>query len=80
MKSKHFQMHFLEWKSLYFDFNLSEICSQIFNLHWVGINSGDGSVLKRQQAITWTNVDQVSWYHLVSLNLSELNNDVKDNW
>ena len=51
-----FQMHFHQWKKLYFDLNFFEVCA---NWQKVSIVLGDGLALNRQ-AITWPNVD---WVH-----------------
>ena len=48
-------MHFLEWKFLYFDENVTEIFSPGFNQYYSSIDSDNGLVLARQQAIIWTN-------------------------
>ena len=53
-----FQIHFLEWKLLYFDSNLT-VCSHRSNWQDVIIGSDNGLVHNRWQAITWTNDDQV---------------------
>ena len=40
-------------------FNSFEVCSQLFNWQLIIISSGNGMVLTSQQAIIWTNDDQV---------------------
>ena len=52
---RYIQMHFLEWKSLYFDSNFTEVCSQWFNSQCVSIGWCNGLAPSRQQAIMWTN-------------------------
>ena len=46
-------------KILYFDSNLTEVCSQGSNWQYVNIGSGNGMALNRQQAITQTNAEPV---------------------
>ena len=48
-----FQLHFLEWKYLNFDWSFSEICSQGSNEQEALIGSDNGLALKRYQAIIW---------------------------
>ena len=52
---RHFETHFLEWKSLYSDYNFTEICSQGSNLQYSSMGSDNGLVPARRQAIIWTN-------------------------
>ena len=55
---QHFQMHFIEWKCLYFKSNFTEVSSLGSSWQEVNIGSGNGLAPRRRQAITWTNDDQ----------------------
>ena len=46
MEAGHFQMHVLDCKSRYFDWDFIEICYQMFNELYVNTGSGNGLVLK----------------------------------
>ena len=61
IRSRHFQIHFLEWKGLYFDSNFTEGCYYVSNWQEVCIGSGNYLAPNRRQAITLTNVDPVYW-------------------
>ena len=61
LRRRHFQMHFHEWKVLYFDSNFTEVCSWKSNWQNVGIGSGSCMAPNRRQAITLTNADPVRW-------------------
>ena len=51
---RHFKMHFLEWISLYFDLNFSEVCS-LWSRWWLAnIGSDNSLVLYNWQGIIWT--------------------------
>ena len=68
-----FWMHFLEWKSLYFNSNFTEMCSQQPKCQYAGIGSENGVVPNRQQAIIWTKGALVYMRHLALMSLeSEL--------
>ena len=41
-RRRYFQMHFREWKVLYFDSNFTEVCSYGSNWQHVSIGSGNG--------------------------------------
>ena len=59
-------MHILEQIA----FILMQILKKFVSEGPVDIGSGNGLVLKRQQAITWTNVDRVHddvWHHQASM-------------
>ena len=56
---RHFQLHFLGWKPLYFDSNFAEIYYKESIWQYVSIVSGDGLAPVRRQAIVWTNDDPV---------------------
>ena len=66
---RNFQMHFIEWKVLYFDSNFTELCWQ-----WVTIASGNGWAPKRRQVIIWTNADPV--HRRIYATLGGLNNQL----
>ena len=51
----HFQMHFLEWICINFDWGFTEICSQGSNQQYSSIGLDNGLVLSRRQAIILTN-------------------------
>ena len=64
---QHFQMHFHEWKFLYFDSNFTEVCSQGVNRQKVSVGSGNGLAPNRRQAIIWTNADPGLWRKYAAL-------------
>ena len=68
----HFQLHFHEWKVLYFDSNFTEVCFLGPNWQKVIITSGNGLAPNRRQAITWSNVDPVLWRIYAALGGDEL--------
>ena len=51
----HFQMHFLEWKCMNFDWDFTEVCSLGFSWQYSSIGSDNGLAPTRRQAIIWTN-------------------------
>ena len=61
------------WQYLYFGSNFTEIYSYKSSWPWVSIGSGIGNdlALNRHQTITWTNVDQDAWHHVVALGLND---------
>ena len=59
--SQHFQMHFHEWKILYFDKNFTEVCSSGSNWQYCSIGLHNGLAPNRRQAIIWTNADPIHW-------------------
>ena len=66
--TQHFQMHFVEWKVLYFDSNLNELGSRGFNwdnwfMGWLHV--------KKMQAITQTNDNEIPLWYMVSLGHEE---------
>ena len=67
-----FQMHFLEWKCLNFNWNFTEVCSQGSNWQFSSIGSDNGLAPNRRQAVIWTNVVQGCRRIDVVLSLSEL--------
>ena len=56
---RHFQMHFYEWKDLYFDTKFTEVCYYGSRWQYISIGSGNGLASNRRQAIIWTNDDPV---------------------
>ena len=58
---RQLQMHFLEWKWQNTDSIFIEICSQISNVWYTSIGSGNGLAPNRRQAIAWTNADPDHW-------------------
>ena len=68
----HFAMHFLEWKSLYFDSNFTEVFTQGSSWQYPSIGSGCGLVRIRWQANTWINDDTVHWCIYLSFSLNIL--------
>ena len=85
---RNFRVHFHEWKVLYFDSNLTEVCSKGFNwqyisigsLNWVSMGSGNGSSPVRRQAITWTNAYPVHWRMYAALGGDELDCGIATSW
>ena len=59
-------------KSLYFDFNLSEVCSKESKWHYINIGSGYGFVHSRCHAITWSNDNPFQEYKYAFPGLNEL--------
>ena len=55
-RRRYFQMHFHEWKLLYFYQNFAEVCS---NWQYPSSGSGNGLTPNRRQAIIWTNADPI---------------------
>ena len=66
-----FQMHFIEWKYLNFEYNLAEVCSEGCNWQQYNIDSYNGFALNRRQGIVWTYV-VIGYRHISALGLSEL--------
>ena len=69
---QYFEMHLHGWKVLYFDSNFTEVCSKGSNWQQVSTGSGNGLVLNRWQAITWTNAGPVHWHIYAALGTDEL--------
>ena len=69
---RHFEMHFHEWKFLYFELNFTQVCSQGSNSQYPSIGSDNGLAPIRRRAIIWTNVDPVHSRIHASLGLNEL--------
>ena len=59
-------MYFHERKALCVNSNFTEFCYRWFSLQYVGTGPGNGSVPTKQQVIAWTNVEEVSWCHIMS--------------
>ena len=59
-RRQYFQMHFLEWRHVNFDYHFTKVCSCGPKQY---SNSGlvNGLVPTRRQAITWTNDGQFTW-------------------
>ena len=66
------EMHFCEWKVLYFDRNFTEVCSYESNWQYPSIGLDNGLVPNRQQAIIWTNAELIYWHKKVALGGDEL--------
>ena len=64
-RRRYFQMHFCEWKVLYFDENFIEVCSY-------GIGLYNGLASNRRQAVIWTNADLIRWRIYAALRGDEL--------
>ena len=77
---RHFQMHFLEWKLLYFKLNFTEVCSQGSNWQYASIGSDNGWVPIRWQAIICNNVGLVYWSIYTSLGLDGLKKSHMFSW
>ena len=69
---QYFQMHFHEWKVLYFDLNFTEVFSQVSNWQWPSIGSDNGLAPNRRQAIIWTNAEWIHWHIYAALGGDEL--------
>ena len=67
-----FQMYFLQWKYQNFNWNFTEICSQVSNWWYASIGSDNGLALMQRQAIIWTNDDLVYWHMYASPGLNAL--------
>ena len=59
-------MHFLEWKSLNFNKNSTDVTSLGYIRKAVSIVSGKGMVPNKWQAITSNNADQDKWCQIIS--------------
>ena len=70
---RHFQMHFREWKILYFDLNFTKVCPEGCNWQCTSIGLDNGLAPNRQQAIIWTNADTIHWCLYAALGGDELN-------
>ena len=53
-----FQIHFLQWKCMNFDYNFTKVFSWGSNLQHFSICTDNGLAPARQQAIVWTNDGQ----------------------
>ena len=71
-----FQMHFPEWKCVYFNYDFTEVCFWWSDLQYTTNGSDNGFALVRRQAIIWTNDGLVYWCTFVSLGLSELSHSI----
>ena len=69
---RHFQMHFLEWICMDFDYIFTEICSEGFNYQYHSIGSAIGLAPARRQANIWTYDEEICWRIYASLGLNEL--------
>ena len=58
---RRFQMHFHEWKVLYFESTHTEFGSKGSNKQYSNNGSDNGLGLIRQQAIIWANADPFLW-------------------
>ena len=70
---RYFQMHFREWKVLYFDTNFTEVCSLGFNWQKNSVGLDNGLAPNRRQAIIWTNADPIHGLTFAALGGDELN-------
>ena len=68
----NFQIHFLEWKLLYFNSNFTEVCSQKSNWQYASIGSDNGMAPNRRQAIIWDNAVPIHWRIYAALGGEEL--------
>ena len=64
-------MHFHEWKLLNFRLNFTEICFLGSNWQYGSIDSDNGLVPNRHQAIIWSSVGMLCWCIYASLGLHE---------
>ena len=60
-RRRNFQVHFLEWKLLNFEFNFTEICSLWSNRQYGSTDSDNRLVPNRWQAIIWTHDALTYW-------------------
>ena len=58
---QHFQVHFPEWKVLYFASNFIKVCSLGSNQQYSSTGLDNGLAPIRWQAIIWTNADPLHW-------------------
>ena len=58
-RRQYFQMHFRDWRSLYFDLNITQICSWSFNWWLVCICSRKGVMPDWRQTIARTYDDRI---------------------
>ena len=65
-------MHFRERKVLYFDWNVTEVCSYGSNWQYSSIGLDNDLVPNRRQAIIWTNADPIQWRIYAALGRDEL--------
>ena len=56
-----FSDNFLVWNLLCFDLDYNEIYSQGFNWQYDNIDSDNGLVRNKRQAIVWNNAGLVGW-------------------
>ena len=68
----YFQVHFHEWKVLYFDSNFTDICSKGSNWQSPSIGLDNGLAPNRRQAIIWTNANPIHWRIYAALGGDEL--------
>ena len=77
----YFQMAFLQLFFFVFCFFvfwfLTEICCWGLNWHCVSTGLGNGLVLNRHQAISWTPDDQILWHHVASLDHNQLRTNLQ---
>ena len=69
---RHFQMHFVGRKFMWYHSNFTEFCSGESKWQCVKIGLGNGLAPSRRQAMVWTNVDPVHWDLYTSLGLGEI--------
>ena len=69
---RHFPVHFLEWKFVYFDLNFTEVSSQWCNYQQASIGFDNGLGLNMHQAIFGSNDGLVYWCIYASLGLNKL--------
>ena len=69
---RYFQIHFWVWTSYHFHSNFSEICSQRSNEQHTSIDSDNGLVPNRRQAIIWFDYGLIYWLKYASLHPDEL--------
>ena len=60
-RRQYFQVHFREWKLLYFDWYFIEFCSLGSNWQKLRIGLYNGLAPNRRQAIIWTNAVPIHW-------------------
>ena len=78
IRRRYFQMHFIEWKVLKFDYNFTEVCSTGFNEQYPSIGLDNGLAPNMRQAIMWSNAHPIHWRIHAALEGDELKQRMVD--
>ena len=60
-RRRYFQMHFPDWKVLYFGWNFTEVFSWRYNWQQPSTGSDNGLAPYMRESIIWTNADPIHW-------------------